>query len=612
MSHKKFLKSKTLLMLDKFGKLDPIFDQFKEEMNLKTFLGARGDVSRFQYKDNQVLKMSSKDIVYFRRFSRRGQVGTQHFKEHIESLQPYFLPVNEVLYEDDNIFIYTQDNCRILKELKREINQEMVLTIFKAIHAMLNRNLFSGAISLRNFGLHNGNVVLFDYHDLHPLDLKDGLIVGEKWEKFIKHTNTYVSYLSGSDKHKHKGIKSLEKQGLSTCFVDLLKYLSAHKNGLGINKDTLVELFNECIHKMSLDNRHRSSRSSERSEVQATAPVASESNENEPKMTKKEREKLEKKENQRLAKTDKETKIKPHEKSLLAKSSEKDKPKEKIIEKGDKKEIKRKSETEVTNASEIKKRPQKENENKKKLESEIKIPIEVKKKPEVTNTSEIKTQKEVKSTEEIKKKPESEIKTQKEVKSTEEIKKKPESEIKTQKEVKSTEEIKTQKEVKSTEEIKPHKETKSIEEIKNKPESEIKTHKEVKSSEEIKTNEENEVKSSEEIKKKSEIKTNRENETKSSEESKKKLENEVKIQKEPHDEMKKISEQETKDSNEKQTVAAHKKDESDDESDNDDESEDDENDEENDDDSSDSDSENENDQRSKSNWVSKIVSDDEN
>src|SRR5436309_2869237 len=63
-------------------------------------------------KNGQAVKVCGKTIRYFSSYDGNAQ----SFKKHINSLSHIFLPVKNILYEDSNCFIYTQDLCKPLNK----------------------------------------------------------------------------------------------------------------------------------------------------------------------------------------------------------------------------------------------------------------------------------------------------------------------------------------------------------------------------------------------------------------------------------------------------------------------------------------------------------------
>lgn len=251
MSHKKFLKCKPMMSLDKSGQLDEIFSRFPE-MNTSNFLGAGGDCSAFRYKHNKVIKLCAKDIVYFKKSATSEKLTVRTLKDLVDELQPYLFPIEKILYEDDGVFVYTQCLCRPLRELKKQMTPAILLEIFKGLHEMLCNGLFSEAIAMRSYGIYENKIALFDYHDIHHLNIQNKIIMGEeKWDRYIRNLTKHIVFLAGPEKQKqlkNKDYKQLDKiHSIPKVFINLLKYLENNKNTKNMNIDDLCDLFQDCI-----------------------------------------------------------------------------------------------------------------------------------------------------------------------------------------------------------------------------------------------------------------------------------------------------------------------------------------------------------------------------
>ena len=58
-------KSEPLLKRLRKGKLDDVIERFGEFIKVRRFLGRGKDATVFEYKDNQVLKICTKEIGFF-------------------------------------------------------------------------------------------------------------------------------------------------------------------------------------------------------------------------------------------------------------------------------------------------------------------------------------------------------------------------------------------------------------------------------------------------------------------------------------------------------------------------------------------------------------------
>lgn len=247
--------SDRLLKYYKQGNLDDILKRFKKQINKDTFLGAGGDASGFLYNNGkEVLKICMKDICYFRRFPLYLNNQGEQFKEHINQLSPYFLPINEILYEDDKVLIYTQNFCKRLD--KEKITPEISATVFQMIQFMIKNDALSTDISTQNLGVYKNRLVLFDYHGLHPI-LKNGNLPAKRWwGRLSRNMTRYMAYIYAPDRtdeyvrlmknFNEKHFKRLYKEGLlPKCYLNLLRYLMDQKTETSTNE--LINLLDDCI-----------------------------------------------------------------------------------------------------------------------------------------------------------------------------------------------------------------------------------------------------------------------------------------------------------------------------------------------------------------------------
>ena len=282
--------SKELLKLYNGGQLDVVLDQFSDVINQENFLGGGGDASGFLYKGGKkVLKLCLKKIGYFKRYGHGskelGLSEAEQFKEHInsyllkgskhglekgvphgglrgESPPNFFVPIEEILYEDENVFIYTQNRCQLLK--KDFISPRIVIGVIQMIQFMLRKNILVTDISPHNLGLLKGQVVLFDYHGLHPFQRRDGTIKRRKWcGRILKNLARYLSYIYAPEKIAeytelmesvdYHAIKKLKSDGLLPhTFIQLAIYVNfggkdESSDSIAINVDKLFDLLQNII-----------------------------------------------------------------------------------------------------------------------------------------------------------------------------------------------------------------------------------------------------------------------------------------------------------------------------------------------------------------------------
>ena len=194
-----FKKSKQLSQLYKTGKLDSVIAQFSSIIHPEFYLGGH-KCSAFKLPGlNQVYKLSLKNIRYFKNgycdkfrllCSKPSHLLPNDplffFQYHINSMPLCYAPIKEILYEDNDVFLYTQDYCtpvRKYQTVKGEtvFDPLIVVQILELIINLFRKNNLVTEIGTHNIGFvqsnknkdtesnHNSHLVLFDYDTIRPL-----------------------------------------------------------------------------------------------------------------------------------------------------------------------------------------------------------------------------------------------------------------------------------------------------------------------------------------------------------------------------------------------------------------------------------------------------------
>jgi hypothetical protein len=156
-------------------------------------MGYGDDATCFRYTDHEVAKLCSTEIKYFR---DTPHASASHFYQLVNSLQPILLPINRVLYEDADVFVYTQPFCE--KFNRRQLTKNQLNEIITIEQTLLRRRL-RASTSAHNLGLYQGHVVIFDYHDIRPIEQD------KHWRQAVnKHLFSYLSrYYSCKNVQEH-------------------------------------------------------------------------------------------------------------------------------------------------------------------------------------------------------------------------------------------------------------------------------------------------------------------------------------------------------------------------------------------------------------------------
>jgi len=168
-------------------------------------------------KNNQAIKVCRKTIRYFSNY----EGNAQSFKTHINSLSHIFLPVKDVLYEDLDCFIYTQDLCQPLD--KKIVNKKIANEFLQLFKSMIKKDCMISGLSPGNLCLYEGKLLIYDYHGLHKLTTFQTSRVPRNLTKYMTLAFCPLKY------HDHKVImakfqkKSIKKlTQLPPSFIDLL------------------------------------------------------------------------------------------------------------------------------------------------------------------------------------------------------------------------------------------------------------------------------------------------------------------------------------------------------------------------------------------------------
>jgi hypothetical protein len=251
----KMFTSVELSRLFSQGQLNNLFKKHGDIINPSNLLASAGDASVFNYEKNgikYVAKIAPKNIRFFKHFGKGYKAAD--FKKYINRLTPYFLPVEEILYEDENIFVYTQKKCKIITSDK--INKKVVLDVFRLVQFMLINNVLLTDLAPHNLGIIDKKVVIFDYHGLHRFT-KDGEIKRvDWWRRLVRNLTRFVSAMSSAHKRAEYSLlmqdcnkKVIAKMELDPeipkSFTTMVKYLSTAQNNTTI--ETVCTYLENCI-----------------------------------------------------------------------------------------------------------------------------------------------------------------------------------------------------------------------------------------------------------------------------------------------------------------------------------------------------------------------------
>lgn len=242
----KMFSSDELRKLYNEGQLKHVFETLPTIVHPDNLIASANDTSVFKYDKNgekYVVKVAPRNIRFFKHFGKNHSA--RDFKKYINRLDPFFLPVDEILYEDDNVFVYSQKKCRIIKS--KNVNRRIVCDIFRLVQFMLVNDILLTDLAPHNLGYLDRHVVVFDYHGLHRLT-KHGTIKRENWwRRLIRNMTRFITALFGSHKRSEYSklmqncddnvVKKLENDpDIPKPFSKMVKYITTAQNHVSIEK----------------------------------------------------------------------------------------------------------------------------------------------------------------------------------------------------------------------------------------------------------------------------------------------------------------------------------------------------------------------------------------
>jgi hypothetical protein len=247
---------KLLKSLYKKGKLKAALSasfKYSHIMNLESFLGFGDYATAFMCPDRKyVLKLCCKTIGFFAYFPWSK---ARKFAKFSQKLNPYLLPVSEILYEDEYVMVYTQPVCQRLD--KSKLTQTQIADVFNIEIGLLKSHMWT-SFSGHNLGIYDGHVVIFDYHDLRPLNFNTKHL--EKftwWSRSFRHLIKLIAYyqdrslayqyLYAWDASGLKGLLEVDQKLriLPQFFLEFLIKIDTQSRK-GIKSRTLIKLLAEC------------------------------------------------------------------------------------------------------------------------------------------------------------------------------------------------------------------------------------------------------------------------------------------------------------------------------------------------------------------------------
>jgi hypothetical protein len=212
-----------------------LFDLLENKYDLRKsqLLGLGTSSIVFNYKNKTVLKVCSKNIKYFHGCRRRL---ASDFQNVANRLEPYLLPIREILFDGPSHFVYIQEKCQPLDKYA-VLSMKDFSDLLLIIQHLFKNGLLVGQLKSKNVGYDNHKrLVLFDYHSMHDL-FRRAETRPDMW---------YISLQDSLTRHCYQIYASREIQNFSRFErkerKDRIKKIMATK-GTSILPDSLDEFF---------------------------------------------------------------------------------------------------------------------------------------------------------------------------------------------------------------------------------------------------------------------------------------------------------------------------------------------------------------------------------
>lgn len=247
-----FFTGRRLIKLFKNGMLDKIINKFSKSINSNNFLGCGGDAAGFiyYYDKTQVLKICTKNLKYFKFFmEHKYNLSADIVMKYVKPVHS-LLPINKILYEDENLFVYLQDHCDT-KLTINDLRLKHLHTLTKMLIDLVEHNLMVKT-ALHNLGFdRNNKLIIFDYHGMIYLNWEHNKLSYPKFNKrVLKNILKYSVFLydygdikTSNIEFDSKFVKKISNnKKLCKPLRTIIKYLCNNKK---IEKTVLLRMLND-------------------------------------------------------------------------------------------------------------------------------------------------------------------------------------------------------------------------------------------------------------------------------------------------------------------------------------------------------------------------------
>jgi hypothetical protein len=233
------------------GQMDSVMDFMKtRQVSRETFIksGSTCVVWQDPQDEHQVIKLCTKRIEFFKSFP--GTTVDQFKKIVGTEFRSMLLPIKEILYDDRNYFVYTQEKIKVLDF--SEINVDVMIKILEVIKTMFQQKMLTSDLISSNFGWDsNHQLSLLDYHDMKSTT---DFFKKAKWSKIVRCLVEYVSrflYHNGFEEYTGESIMqwkselTIIKQEFGAKYFPKY-FINLFKSFSSANYQNIINHLSEC------------------------------------------------------------------------------------------------------------------------------------------------------------------------------------------------------------------------------------------------------------------------------------------------------------------------------------------------------------------------------
>ena len=110
----------------------------------------------------------------------------------IKNINNYFAKIINIVYKDDNVFIYKQRLCKRFRLHNNNNIKKICEFIIKLTIFMIKNNTLVSDLGTHNMGIYKNRYLIFDYHTIYNLETVNKVKLIKNINKFINVINLHI------------------------------------------------------------------------------------------------------------------------------------------------------------------------------------------------------------------------------------------------------------------------------------------------------------------------------------------------------------------------------------------------------------------------------------